>query len=91
LRAPRLVGIDSSARFCLFNIYIYTQLYLELLNDSEAEVRAAAIKNIAGYCKLVGETLFVSEVDGDLRVFDSVIEPGRLPVLVRRLVHFEVE
>jgi len=38
------------------------KLYLELLNDSEAEVRGAACKNIAGYCELIGEELFLSEM-----------------------------
>lgn len=36
--------------------------FVLLLQDAEAEVRAAAVKSVAGYCDLVGVSMFVSEI-----------------------------
>ena len=42
-------------------------LYVRLLQDSEAEVRAASVKNAAAYCDLVGKDKFADEVIPALR------------------------
>lgn len=42
-------------------------LFVRLLQDAEADVRAAAAACVTGYCDLVGDAKFVSEIVPSLR------------------------
>jgi len=43
-------------------------MYVKLLRDSEAEVRAAAVKKCGDMCKRIGETLFVAKITPVLKI-----------------------